>query len=102
MDGPQTGRECSQLNALHATLFDKGDRILKIIVCVLRAVGRKNSARRHGLAVNGIYDAKFISADFNQRHFSDYPFERILNKMQAWLEDVRLDSDFAFRCHNSS
>ena len=65
MDGPQTRRECPQLNALHATLFDKGDWILKIVVRILRAVWSKNSAWRHGLAVDSFHDAEFVCADFN-------------------------------------
>src|SRR4026208_2088684 len=36
--GPETRRQCAELNTFHATLFDKRDRILKVVMSILCAV----------------------------------------------------------------
>src|SRR2546426_12579260 len=65
MNRPQTRRQCSQLNAFDAALLDEGDRILKIVVGVLRAVKREDSSGQHWLAVNRLDNAQLVGADFD-------------------------------------
>ena len=60
MNRPQSRRQRAQLYALDAALFDKGDRVLKVVVRVLRAVGREDSARRHRLAVDRFDHADLV------------------------------------------
>src|SRR6185503_17435497 len=99
MNGPQTWRQGAQLNALHAALFYKSNRILKIVVRVLRAVRSKNSARQHRFAIDGFDNAHFVCANLNQRHLSNYSLKRVLDQMQSRFEHVCLNSYFAF-CGN--
>src|SRR5215213_5983403 len=71
MYGPQSGRQCPQLDSFYTAAFDKRDRILEVVMSVLRAVRREDAAGRHRLAVDSFDDAQFICANFNQRHFAD-------------------------------
>src|SRR5215207_10841828 len=102
MYGPESGRKRAQLNAFHSASFDKRDRILKVVMSVLRAVGSEDTARRHRFAVNRFNDPHFVGADLNQRHFSHYLFEWKLDEVQAGLQYVRLNTNFAFRRNHSS
>ena len=79
MNGPETRRQRAQLNAFDATLLQKRDWILKVVVRVLRAIGGINSSRRHGIAVDGFDHAEFIRSNFDQRHFPHYLLEWILD-----------------------
>ena len=102
MDGPQARRQGPQLDAFDAALFDEGNRVLKIVVGVLRAVGREDSARRHWFAVDCFDNAEFVGADLDQRHLAHDALERILDQMQAGLEHFCLNANFAFGGHHSS
>src|ERR1700682_4018100 len=102
MDGPQTGRQRSQLNTFDTTLFDEGDWVLKVVVRILGAVEGEDSARQHGLAVNRFDYAEFVRADLDQRHFAHDPLERILDQVQARFKHVRLNADFAFRSNDAA
>src|SRR5229473_2241660 len=101
MNGPQPGRQSSQLNTFDAALFDEGDWVLKVVVRVLGAVEREDSARQHGLAVNRFDYTEFVRTDLDQRHFAHDTFERILDQVQTWFDHVRLNTDFAFRSHDA-
>ena len=70
MNGPQSRRQSAQLNAFDAALLDESDRVLKIVVSVLGAIGRKDSAGGHRLAVDRFDDAQFVGADLDQRHLA--------------------------------
>src|SRR5207248_11742476 len=97
MNRPQSRRQGAQLNSFDATLLDEGDRVLKIVVSILRAVRRKNSSRKIWLAVDSFDDAHLVGANFDQWY---RPAEKSLGeriqKVQARLEHVSLDSNFAF------
>src|SRR5947209_11154128 len=69
MNRPESRRQRAKLNAFDAAAFDEGNRVLKIVVRVLRAVRRKVSASGQRLAVNSFYDAKLVRAYLNQRDF---------------------------------
>src|SRR5215213_3511527 len=96
MDGPQSGRQGAELNALDAAAFDERYRVLEVVVRILRAVGSKDAARRHRLAVDRLDDSHLIGADLDQRHFPHDFFKRKLDQVQAGLEHVGLNADFAF------
>src|ERR687895_1494579 len=66
---PQARRERAKLYAFDAATLDESNRVLKIVVRVLRSVEREDSARRHRLAVNGFDDAKLIGTDLYERNF---------------------------------
>src|SRR5689334_4393714 len=102
MYGPKSRRQCAQLNSFYAAAFDKRDRILEVVVSILRAIGRENSARRHWLAVDSFDDAQLVGADFNQGHFAHDFLKRKLDEMQSGLQHVCLNTDFAFRSYDSS
>src|SRR5690349_8714978 len=102
MDGPQTRRQCPQLNAFYAAAFDERDRILEVVVSILSAVRREDATWRHRLAVNGFDNAHFIGADLDQRHFAYDFLKRKLDQVQAGLQNVSLNTDFAFGRHYSS
>ncbi len=77
MNRPFSRRQSSQLNAFHAALFDKRNRVLKIVVRVLRSVGRENRAGLHRFAVNRFDHAEFVRADFDERHFLNDALNRV-------------------------
>ena len=79
MDGPKARRQSAELNAFDATLFDEGDWILKVVVRVLCAIGGKDSAWHHWLAIDCFDYSQLVSADFNQRHFAHNALERVLD-----------------------
>ncbi len=83
MDGPKSRRKRAKLNAFDAAAFDKRDRVLEVVMSILRAVGREDAARRHRFAVDGFDDSHFVGANFNQRHFAHDFFKRKLDQMQA-------------------
>ncbi len=85
MYGPQPRGQCPQLDSFYAALFDKRDRILEVVMSVLRAVRREDAAGGHRLAVDRFDDAQFICANFNQRHFADDFLKGKLDEMQAGL-----------------
>src|SRR6266403_1341885 len=98
MNGPQARRQGPQLNAFHTALFDEGDRILKIIVRILSAIGSEDSAGGHRLAVNRFDYAQFVRTDFDQRDFlAEEPFGERVEKVQTRFEDIRLNTNLAFR-----
>jgi hypothetical protein len=65
MYGPETRRQCSQLNTFHAATFDERDRVLEVVMSVLRAVGCEDATRRHRLAVNSFDDSHLVGADLD-------------------------------------
>ena len=95
MDRPFSGRQRAKLDALDAALFDERDRVLKIVMRVLRAVGCKDAAHRHRLAVDGLDNAELVRADLDQRHFLHDALDRIHDKMKSGFEHVGLDADLA-------
>src|SRR5581483_3132210 len=102
MYGPQSRRQRAQLNAFHAALFYERNRILKVVVRVLRAVGREDAARRHRFTVDCFDDTEFVWSNLNQRHFADDSLKRKLDQMQARLEHLGLDADLAFGSDDAS
>ena len=78
---PRTPQAEKKLDAFDAALFDEGNRILKIVVSVLRAVRSKNSSRQHRLAVNGFHNSHLVGANLKQRHLSNYSLKRILDQV---------------------
>src|SRR5205085_1839308 len=86
-----------------AALLDEGDGVLKIVVSILRAVRRKDSPRKIWFAVDCFDYTHLVGADFDQRY---RPAEESLGervkKVQAGLEHVSLDADFAFGGHHAS
>ena len=93
---PQARRQCAQLDAFDAALFNKGNRVLKVVVRILRPVRRENSTGRVRLAVNGFDDAHLVRADLDQRHSAHDLLERPLDQVQAGLEHIGLNADLAF------
>src|SRR5258706_8093093 len=85
MNRPQAWRQRSQLNAFDAALFDERNRILKIVMRVLRAIQRENSSRQHRLAVNRLNDTELIGANLDQRNFAHDFLKRKSDQMQAGL-----------------
>src|SRR5690242_16513888 len=102
MDGPETRRQCAELNTFHAALFDERDRILKVVVSILSAIRREDATRRHWLAVYCFNHTELVSTDLDQGNFADHFFKRKLDKVQAWLKHVGLNTDFAFRGYHTS
>src|SRR5204862_8026406 len=102
MNRPQAGRQRAKLYAFDAAAFDEGNRVLKIIVRVLRAVWSKVSACGQRLAVNRFDDAEFVRADLDQRNFTHHALERPLDQMKARLQDISLNADLTFSCDHSS
>ncbi len=102
MDGPQARRQRAQLDAFHTALFDERDRVLEVVVCVLRAIGSEDAPRRHRFTVNGFDDAHLVGTDLDQRHLANYAFKRKLDQVQPRLEHVGLNADLAFGSDNSS
>jgi len=91
MDEWATSRwQCSQLNTLHATLLDKGNRSWKLFVSILRTVESKDPARQHWLAVNGFDYAEFVGANLNKWNFPHDTLERIFDQVQARLKNICL------------
>src|SRR5215213_764901 len=102
MYGPESGRKCTQLNAFHAAAFDERDRVLKVVMSILRAVGREDAPGRHRFAVDCFDNAHFVGADLDERHLAHNLFKRVLGEMQTGLQYVRLNTDFAFGGNHSS
>src|SRR5215207_2828112 len=102
MYGPKSGRNCAQLNAFYSASLDKCDRVLEVVMSVLRAVGSEDASRRHRFAVNRFNDSHFVGADLNQRHFAHDFLEWKLDEVQARLQYVRLNTNFTFGRHHSS
>jgi len=102
MDGPETRWQCAELNTFYAALFDKGDRILEVVVRVLCAVGREDATRRHRFAVNRFDYAHLIRTNLDQGNFANDFFKRELDEMQARLKHISLNTDFSFRGYHSS
>src|SRR6185503_17980690 len=99
---PESRRHCPELNAFDAALRDKGNRVLEIIVRVLRAVGRKDSSGGHRLAVNGFDDAHLVRADFDQRDFAHDLLRNRIDEVETELEHSCLDADLAFDCDDAT
>src|SRR5262245_35367518 len=102
MYGPQTRRQCTQLNTFHTAAFDERDRILKVVVRILSAVRREDPARRHRLTIDGFDDAQFVGANLNQWDFPHDFFKRKLDEMKSGLQYVSLNTDFTFSSDDSS
>src|SRR5436853_6017977 len=85
MNRPQAGRQRAKLDAFDAAAFDEGNRVLKIVVRVLRAVGREVSAGGQRLAVNRFDDTEFVRADLDEWNFTHDALERPLDQMQSRL-----------------
>ena len=96
MNRPQSRRQRAQLNAFDAALLDEGNRVLEIVMRVLRAVGREDAARRIRFAVDGFDDAHLVGTNFDERHFAHDFLKRPLDQVQARLEHIGLNADFAF------
>src|SRR3954465_9807212 len=71
MNRPQARRQRAKLYAFDAAAFDEGNRVLEIVVRVLRAVRSEVSTCGQRLAVNRFDDAKLVRADLDERHFTD-------------------------------
>src|ERR1043166_3617290 len=82
MYGPFTRRQRAKLNALDTALLDERDRVLKVIVRILRPIGSKYAAHRHRLAVDRVDHAELIGTDLDQRHLLDDAFDRVHHKMK--------------------
>jgi hypothetical protein len=103
MDGPQSRRQSAQLNSFDAALLDESDGVLKIVVSILGPVRRKDSAGKIWLSIDGLDDTHFVSPNFDQRYGpAEESFSEGIKKVQAGLEHVSLDSDFAFGGHHAS
>src|SRR5215470_5313582 len=102
MYGPQARRQCPQLDTFHTTAFDERDRILKVVVSILSAVGREDSARRHRLTIYSFDDAQLVGANLNQWDFPYDFFKRKLDEMKSGLQYVSLNTDFTFSSDDSS
>src|SRR5258708_16486315 len=85
MNWPQARWQRAQLYAFDAALLDESDRVLKIVVGILRAVEREDSARQHRLTIDCFNDPKFIRADFDQRHFAPDALKPILDHAEPRL-----------------
>src|SRR5690349_4910499 len=81
MDGPQTRRNCTELNTLDAAAFDERDRILKVIVCILGTIRSEDTTWRHRFAVDCFYDAHLVGANFNQGHFAHDFFKWVFDEV---------------------
>src|SRR5436853_4944431 len=79
MNRPQARRQRAKLYAFDAAAFDEGNRVLKIVVRVLRAIRSEVSACGQRLAVNRFDDAKLVRADLYERHFTDDLLKRPLD-----------------------
>src|SRR6185436_3785457 len=99
---PQARWQRPQLNALYAALFDERDRILKVVVGVLRAVKCEDSSWQHRLAIDGFNHAQFIGANFDQRHLAYDFLKGKFDQVQTGLKHVGLDADLPFSGDNSS
>src|SRR5690349_7425588 len=66
VNGPQSRRQRAQLNAFDAALHDERDRVLEIVVRVLRAIGREDASWRHRFAVHGFNDAELVWSNLDQ------------------------------------
>src|SRR6266536_5553510 len=102
VNGPQARRQSPQLNTLNTPLLYERNRILKIVVSVLSAIQSEDPSGGHRFTINGLDNAKFISADFDQRDLSDQTFKRILDEVQSGLKNICLNADFAFRGNDSA
>ena len=78
---------------LFAALLNKGNRVLKVVMGIPGAVGSKDAAHRHRLAVYSFDDAKLVGADLNQRDLLHNAFDRVHDKVQARLQNVGLKTD---------
>src|SRR5262249_32948974 len=102
MDRPQTWRQGSKLYALHAALLDKRNRVLKVVVRVLGAVGREDSSGRHRLPVDRLDNGPLIRANLDQWKLANDFFERPLDQVKTRFEDVGLDSDLTLDSNDSA
>src|ERR1043165_5102644 len=102
MYGPQSRRQRAQLDAFYASLFDERDRILKVVVRVLRAIGCEDAARRDRFTVDCFDDAEFVWPNLDERHFAHHSFKRKLDQVQAGFEHVGLDADLTFGSDDAS
>src|SRR5262245_922019 len=96
VNGPQSRWQRPHLDALYAALFDERDRVLKVVVRVLRAVGGENSARRQRLAVNRLDHANLVGAYLDQRRLLHHAFEGPFDVVQSRFQHVSLDADLSF------
>ena len=100
--GHRARRQRTQLNTFHAAAFDERDRILEVVMCILRAVWREDAARRHRLTVDRFDNSHFVGANLDQRHFAHDFFKRKLDQVQAGFQHVGLNTNFAFSGYHSS
>src|ERR1051325_5582181 len=72
--------------------------------CLMKAIGSwkllcafcgEDASRRHRLAVHRFDDAHLVRADLDQRNFMDDALKGIFDQVQAGLQDIRLNADFA-------
>src|SRR2546423_9178855 len=101
MDGPQSRRQCAQLNTFHAAAFDKRDRILEVVVCILCTIRCEDATWRHWFTVHRFDDAHFVSTDLDQWNLAYNFFERKLDQVQAGLQHVSLNAHLAFSGQHS-
>src|SRR5947207_3180145 len=96
MNRPQARRQRAKLNALYSAAFYESDGVLKIVVRVLRAIGGKDSSRRHRLAVDGFNDAHLIGADLDQRKLANDLLEGPFDQVKPGFEHIGLNANLAF------
>src|SRR5262245_7593649 len=60
MNWPKSRRQSAQLNSLHTALLEKRDRILKVVVRVLCAIGCIDSTGGHWFAIDRFNHAEFV------------------------------------------
>src|SRR6266571_1185606 len=69
---PEPRRQRAQLDAFDSALLNEGNRVLKIVVGVLGAIGSENSARQHlGSEIPPFFDRNLASINVNEDSTQD-------------------------------
>jgi hypothetical protein len=102
MDRPEAWRQSPQLDALDTTLLNKSDRILKVVMGVLRPIRSEDTTWRERFAVNSLDDTHLIGADLDQGNLVDYTLEWVFDQMESRLEHVGLNANFTLGGHHPS
>ena len=95
MNRPQSRRQRAKLYAFDAAAFDEGNRVLKIVVRVLRAVRRKVPASGQRLAINSFYNTKLVRAYLNQLNAE--LLTRLQRSGEAFLSNAVVRGTFLLR-----
>src|SRR5262245_21619482 len=96
MNGPEPRWQSAKLNSLDPTALDECDRVLKVVVRVLRPISSKDAARRHRFTVDGFNYPHLIRAYLNQRGLANDLLEGPLDQVKTRFQHVCLNADFAF------